>query len=100
MRRAYLRLCVGGRLRIAARCLVPRLDTEVVAADDLGQLLTATAVVQPSTAVAAAAERYGGAELRASEGQRAADHERRVAGLRRRARDRAAGGVTRFVWYT
>ena len=52
--------------------------------DDLGKLLGAAAEVQPATDAAAAGERHGGPALRAAEEQREAEHQVRLAELRKR----------------
>ena len=52
--------------------------------DDLGTLLMAALAVQPATDAVAAATRYGGAEIRASEDQRERERQERVGELRRR----------------
>jgi hypothetical protein len=51
--------------------------------DDLGTLLMQALAVQPATDAAVSAARYGGAEVRAFEQQRAARRQARVAELRR-----------------
>lgn len=56
----------------------------VRASDDLAALLMRALGVQPVADAAAASARYGGAELRAAEEQRAEQREARIAGLRRR----------------
>jgi hypothetical protein len=52
--------------------------------DDLGALLMGALAVQPATDATASATRYGGADLRASEQQRAQQRQERLAELRRR----------------
>jgi hypothetical protein len=52
--------------------------------DDLGALLMEALALQPATDTTAAALRYGGAELRASEQQREQQRQERLAELRRR----------------
>ena len=52
--------------------------------DDLGTLLMAALAVQPAGDATAAATRYGGAEIRASEEQRDQQRQERLAELRRR----------------
>jgi hypothetical protein len=52
--------------------------------DDLASLVMRAFAVQPAPDAAAAAARYGGAEIRASEQQREQQRQERVAGLRRR----------------
>ncbi|HEY6110451.1 MAG TPA: hypothetical protein VIV56_16235 [Gemmatimonadales bacterium] len=52
--------------------------------DDLGTLLMRALAVEPGTDVTASANRYGGAEVRASEEQREQDRQERLAELRRR----------------
>jgi hypothetical protein len=56
----------------------------VTADDDLGLLLMNAARVSPTVDVDAAAERYGGRELRASEESRDSERQARVADLRKR----------------
>jgi pimeloyl-ACP methyl ester carboxylesterase len=56
----------------------------VKATDDLGQLLMASAKIQPSEDAAAAAKLYGGAELRVAEDKREVEQKARLAELRRR----------------
>jgi hypothetical protein len=52
--------------------------------DDVGALLAAAFTVQPAADAAASAGRYGGAEIRAAEGQREQQRQERLAELRRR----------------
>ena len=52
--------------------------------DDLGTLLMRALAVQPAADAAAAATRYGGAEIRAAEQQREQQRQERLAELRRR----------------
>ena len=52
--------------------------------DDLAALLMGALAVQPATDAAAAASRYGGAEIRASEQQRDEERQQRIAELRQR----------------
>jgi hypothetical protein len=62
----------------------PGWTRRITADDDLGRLLAAAARIQPSSDVEAAAQRYGGAELRRAEAAREAAQQVRVADLRRR----------------
>jgi hypothetical protein len=62
----------------------PNWRRTVRSADDLGTLVAGALAVQPATDATAAAARYGGAELRASEQQREHQRQARVAELRRR----------------
>ncbi|MGH7730060.1 MAG: hypothetical protein ACRENJ_02305, partial [Candidatus Eiseniibacteriota bacterium] len=56
----------------------------VTAADDLAQMLTAAAKIKPARDAAAAATRYRGAELRATEEKLDVERRARVAGLKAR----------------
>lgn len=62
----------------------PGWPRKVRASDDVAVLLTRALGVQPVTDAAAAAARYGGAELRAAEEQREQQRQARIAELRRR----------------
>ena len=66
----------------SARCLVGRVEKRVRNTDDIGTLLMNALSVQPA-ANAAAAARYGGAEIRRSEEQREQQRQDRLAALRR-----------------
>ncbi len=62
----------------------PGWTRKVRSTDDLATLVANALAVQPATDATAAAARYGGAELRASEQHREQQRQERVAGLRRR----------------
>ena len=62
----------------------PGWTRRVRSTDDLATLVMRALAVQPATAATASAARYGGAELRTSEQQRAQQRQERVAELRRR----------------
>lgn len=62
----------------------PGWTRRVAAADDLSQLLTAAAKLEPARDAAASALRYRSAELRASEVKRDVEHQARVAALKAR----------------
>jgi hypothetical protein len=61
----------------------PGWTRRVRSTDDFGAMLTQALAVQPSSNAAASAARYGGAEIRAFEQQRAERRQARVAELRR-----------------
>jgi hypothetical protein len=56
----------------------------VTAVDDLAQMLTAAAKIEPAPDAAAAAARYRGDELRTAEEKRDVEHQARVAALKAR----------------
>jgi hypothetical protein len=62
----------------------PGWPRRVTAADDLAQMLTTAAKIEPAADAVAAASRYRGAELRAAEEKRDAAQQARIAELRRR----------------
>jgi len=62
----------------------PRWPRRVTAADDLAQMLTTAAKIEPAADAVAAASRYRGAELRAAEEQRDREQQALIAELRRR----------------
>ena len=62
----------------------PGWTRRVTAADDLAQMLTAAAKIEPARDAAASATRYRSAELRAAEEKRDVEHQARVAGLKAR----------------
>jgi hypothetical protein len=64
--------------------VAPGWPRRVTAADDLAQMLTAAAKIEPAADAVAAASRYRGAELRAAEEKRDAAQQARIAELRRR----------------
>jgi hypothetical protein len=62
----------------------PGWTRRVRSTDDLASVVASTLAVQPATDATAAAARYGGAELRASEQQRGQQRQERITELRRR----------------
>ena len=62
----------------------PGWTRRVTAADDLAQMMSAAAKLEPTPDAAAAAARYQGAELRAAEEKRDVEHQARVAELKAR----------------
>jgi hypothetical protein len=62
----------------------PGWTRRVTAADDLAQLLTSAAKIEPARDAAASAARYRSAELRVAEEKRDVEHQARVAGLKAR----------------
>jgi hypothetical protein len=62
----------------------PGWTRRVTASDDLAQMLTAAAKIEPARDTAASALRYRSAELRAAEEKRDVEHQARVAGLKAR----------------
>lgn len=62
----------------------PGWTLRVTAADDLAQMLTAAAKIEPARDAAAAAARYHGGELRAAEEKLDVERQARVAGLKAR----------------
>jgi hypothetical protein len=62
----------------------PGWTRRVTAADDLAQMLSAAAKIEPASDAAAAAVRYRGAELRTAEKKRDVEHQAHVAALKAR----------------
>jgi len=62
----------------------PGWTRRVRGADDLGTLVMGALAIQPATDATASANRYGGAEIRASEQQREQERQERLAELRQR----------------
>lgn len=62
----------------------PGWPRRVTAADDLAQMLTVAAKIEPAPDAAASAVHYRSAELRAAEEKRDVEHQARVAGLKAR----------------